>query len=80
MKIIKVTNKGQISIPKSIRELIGINEGDELILFNIDGKILLEKSDKLKDNFKDVQKFSEESLKEIWENEEDEIWNSYLKK
>jgi len=49
-------------------------------LFNIDGKILLEKSDKLKDNFKDIQKFSEESLKEIWENEDDEIWDSYLKK
>ena len=55
-------------------------ESDELILFNIDGKILLEKSDKLKDNFKDIQKFSEESLKEIWENEDDEIWDSYLKK
>jgi len=34
----------------------------------------------MKDNFKDLLKFSEQSLKEVWNNKEDDIWNTYLKK
>ena len=83
MKTIKVSDKGQIVIPSSIRETIGIEKGDELILFEINGKILIEKtkriSDKIKEDFKDILKFSEQSLKKIWDNKEDEIWNTYLK-
>jgi hypothetical protein len=52
-------------------------------LLNINGKILLEKSskteEKIKDNFKDILKFSEQSLKSVWNNKDDEIWSSYLK-
>lgn len=79
MKIIKVSDKGQISIPKSIRELVKIKKGDELILFEVDGKILIEKSDKFKENFKDINRFVEKSLESVWNNEEDDIWNSYIK-
>ncbi len=32
------------------------------------------------DNFEDLIKHSEDSLKEVWENNEDEIWNSYPEK
>ena len=79
MKIIKVSDKGQISIPKSIRELVKIKEGDELILFEVDGKILIEKSDKFKENFKDINRLVEKSLESVWNNKEDDIWNSYIK-
>ena len=79
---VKVSDKGQISIPQSMREEIGIEKGDELILFQREGKILLEKSQKaemkMNDDFKDIQKFSEKSLKSVWDNKEDEIWNTYL--
>lgn len=81
---VKVSDKGQISIPNSIRKIVGIDKGDELILFQVDGKILLEKSQKIegkmKDDFKDILKFSEKSLKNVWDNKEDDIWNQYLKK
>ena len=83
MKTIKVSDKGQISIPSSIRQRLGIDKGDNLVLFEIEGKILIEKqqivSEKIKDDFKDVLKFSEQSLKEVWDNPEDEIWNQYIK-
>lgn len=83
MKTIKVSDKGQISIPNSIRKTIGIEKGDELILFEVDGKILIEKtkevSERIKEDFKDILKFSEQSMKELWDNPEDEIWNTYLK-
>lgn len=84
IKTIKVSEKGQIAIPQVIRDSLGINQGDELIMIQMNNKILLEKSQKieqkLQDNFKDILKFSEQSLKEVWDNSDDEIWNSYLKK
>jgi len=79
MKIIKVSDKGQISIPKSIRELVKIKKGDELILFEVNGKILIEKSDKFKENLKDINTLVEKSLESVWNNKEDDIWNSYIK-
>ena len=83
IKTIKVSDKGQIAIPQSIREKIGINKGDELVIIQDKGRLLLEKSQQIsnqvQDNFKDILKFSEQSLKEVWDNKEDEIWNEYLK-
>ena len=83
IKTLRVSEKGQIAIPQIIREQMGIQQGDELVLLQIEGRILLEKAqrteEKLKDNFKDILRFSEQSLKEVWDNEEDEIWSQYLK-
>lgn len=33
-----------------------------------------------KDNFKDLLKFAEHNLKNVWNNKLDNIWNNYLKK
>lgn len=83
IKTISVSDKGQIAIPQDVREQAGIQKGDKLILLQIAGKILLEKtqnvSNKIKDDFSDMLKLSEKSLKEVWDNEQDEIWNDYLK-
>lgn len=76
-KIIKVTNKGQISLPIVIRNSLNILEGDELILTRANDSIILKKIKE--DDFKDLLIHSEKALKKIWDNKEDEIWNSYLK-
>jgi AbrB family looped-hinge helix DNA binding protein len=84
VKTVRVSDKGQISIPQSIRETTGICKGDELIIVQTDGKILLEKaehfSEELRDDFKDLLLWSEKSLKRVWDNKEDEVWNRYLRK
>ncbi len=84
IKTIKVSEKGQIAIPTEIREKLGIKKGDSLVLFEVDGKLLLEKTQKLKkqveDDFMDMIKLGEEALKDIWDNKEEDIWNRYLKK
>ena len=84
VKTIKVSEKGQIAIPRSIRERAGIDRGDDLIIMQDNGRILLEKakkiSTKMKDDFKDLLKFSEISLKNVWNNKQDDVWGSYLKK
>jgi antitoxin PrlF len=76
-KIIKVTDKGQISIPIEIRKSIGISVGDELIAIRSGETLCLKKINK--DDFKDLLKLSEGSLRKIWDKKEDEIWNDYLK-
>ena len=79
IKTVRVSDKGQIAIPRAIRENMGIEKGDELIMLQIDGKIMLERSQnivkEIKDDFKDLLKLSESSLKKVWDNKEDEIWN-----
>jgi len=83
MKIIKVSDKGQIAIPQIFRKKLGIAKGDDLVLFDIGGKLLIEKQQKVKkklsEDFEDILKFSEKSLKEIWNNKEDDIWGEYIK-
>ena len=73
-KIIKVTDKGQISIPIEIRRSIGISAGDELIAIK-DGETLCLKKIK-KDDFRDLLKHSERVAIKLWDNKEDEIWDS----
>lgn len=84
IKTIKVSDKGQISLPIEIRESANINTGDSLILIQNGKRIMIEKAEmiesKVKDDFKDLLKLSELSLKDLWDNEHDEIWNIYLKK
>lgn len=82
IRTIKVSDKGQISIPNIIRQRLEIKKGDDLIILEKEGKLLIEKSqqisDKIKDDFKDILKINEQSLKDVWDNKEDEIWSKYL--
>jgi len=84
IKTIKVSEKGQIAIHIEVRKKTGIIKGDEIILIQEDGKILIQKSKMIyketKDKFKDILKFSEQSLKKVWDNKKDNIWSAYLKK
>jgi AbrB family looped-hinge helix DNA binding protein len=81
---IKVSAKGQITLPSDIQKEIGIRKGDEIILIRKGEKIILEKSEsvakKFKDEFADVQSVSERSLRKLWLNKGNEIWNHYLKR
>jgi AbrB family looped-hinge helix DNA binding protein len=82
---VKVSDKGQIAIPQSVRERMRIKKGDSLVLFQLEDGILLEKSERvesrMKDDFKDLVKFSEKTIKKVWDNKTDEIiWKKYLKK
>jgi AbrB family looped-hinge helix DNA binding protein len=72
-KTVKVSEKGQIAIPKEIRNTLDIHKGDELLLIAEGDIIILEKIKK--ESFKDLLKLSEKTANKIWDNEEDEIWN-----
>ncbi len=73
-KIIKVTDKGQISIPIDIRNSIGIRNGDELFVINTEDSIVLKKIERA--NFSDLLKHSEFVANKLWNNEHDDVWDT----
>lgn len=84
LKTVKVSQKGQIAIPRDVQKELGIKKGDKLLLVREGRKIMLEKprriTQEVRDDFKDLIRLSESSLRKLWLNKEDEIWNEYLKR
>ena len=73
-KIIKVTDKGQISLPVRIREVLNIVQGDELIITQGADSIVIKKVKE--EDFSDLLRHSERVAKKLWDNKEDEVWNN----
>ena len=73
-KIIKVTDKRQISLPIQIREALNIEQGDELIITRDEKAIIIKKI--RKEDFSDLLKHSEKVAKKLWDNKEDEVWDN----
>ena len=74
IKIIKVTDKGQISLPVGIRESLRIKQGDELFITKNEDAIVIKKVKK--EDFSYLLKHSEKVAKKLWDNKEDEVWDS----
>ncbi len=73
-KIVKVTDKGQISIPIEMRNSVGISNGDELFVVKNRESIILKKIKK--SDFSDLLKHSEKVASKLWDNKEDDIWDT----
>ena len=83
LKTIKLSEKGQISIPKEIRKEMHLEKGDKLLLISKGKQIILQKADeimkKLDINEESLNTMlaSQETLRKDWDNEYDERWNKY---
>ena len=73
VKIIKVTDKGQISLPVGMRESLNIKQGDDLMVTKTNDSVIIKKVKK--EDFSDLLKHSEKTAKKLWDNKEDEVWN-----
>ena len=78
LKTVKVSEKGQITIPREIQESLGIKKGDRLVIAVKDKMILIQKAANIEDDFYDLLKYSESSLGKLWNNKKDDIWEKYL--
>lgn len=56
MIVRSILAKGQIVIPKTIRELLNINIGDEILIDIKDGKIVLSKKEKVSKIFYEISR------------------------
>ncbi|MEK6934993.1 MAG: AbrB/MazE/SpoVT family DNA-binding domain-containing protein [Nanoarchaeota archaeon] len=64
--IITISSKGQVVIPKSLREEAGLNKQDKLLVLSDNGKIILEKISKkeVKEKMSDLLDFFSKQFKE----------------
>ena len=84
IKSVTVSENGQISIPKEICRQMEIKKGSKLVIILKDKRLLISKvttnaSQLIKDDFADTIQHSKNCLKDVWDNEADNIWNKYLK-
>lgn len=84
IETVKVSSRGQIVIPESMRNALGIEEGSKLVLVKEDNKITVEtESEFMKALRIDKERLgwlmlAEKSLAKIWDNpKDDETWNKY---
>ncbi len=80
IKIVKVSEKGQIAIPSELRDSMSIKQGDTLVMIQEENRILLQKAMELskvaKDEFKHLLKHSEDVAKRFWSNKADDVWDT----
>ena len=75
VKTVKMTEKGQIAIPKNIRELEGFEEGSKIAVLAFDDHIELRPLKSIKSG-RIAALLSEKSLSKYWNTkEEDKAWN-----
>ena len=81
-KTVTISQKGQITIPRNLQRKMGIKKGDRFILVARGDNIMLKKSPaiikSIEDDFSDIIAISEHSLRKLWLNKEDDIWDTYL--
>lgn len=82
VKTVRVSDKGQIAIPKEIRERTGIKKGEELLVFQREGQILLERLERVstlaQEDLEAWQSLAEGVAKKVWDNKKDERWGEEL--
>lgn len=44
IEVSRISSKGQVTIPKTIRELLKLNEGDRVAFIEEDGKVVISKA------------------------------------
>ncbi len=71
MKTVKITEKGQISIPKDIRELEGFEEGDKIAILAFEDRVELRPLKQFRERMFTAL-VSEKSLAKDWLSKEDE--------
>ena len=64
MDITKITSRGQVVIPQEIREKEGLREGEKLLVYDLNGTIILKRLEGL-EAAKSVEDF-EAILKSMW--------------
>jgi len=76
MELAKLTSKGQITIPRDIREKMNLKTGDKILFFEENGKFFMQNSNAIV--LSDFQKAMKGAAKEAGFNNPDDVTN-YIK-
>lgn len=89
MKTVKITSKGQMTLPKEFRDALGVNEGDQLILIRKDNQVILKSAKEFQKRVEELERqFENEALeagltKEDYksiQNDRSNYGNEYMKR
>lgn len=72
----RVTDKGQTTIPKHLREKYGIESGDEVVWEETEGGIVIKKPDALSGYGSFAEELTDEEREELADDLEDELYES----
>lgn len=83
MDVSRISSKGQVTVPKSIRQLLDLGEGDRLAFVQENGKVVITKASliafrKLTDTISEEAEkngVTEEELLQDLERVREEMWN-----
>lgn len=77
MEVARLTSKGQITIPKAVRERLSLAEGDKVAFIEKDGNIVITKS-----SISALSKFLDSMAKEVRERgvSEEDLWKDLEEK
>ena len=79
VRTVRVSEKGQVVLPADVRRAMGIEKGTELVLVFDGERLLLQKEARvaaaLQEDFSDLLAMTQESLRDVWENEDDAAWD-----
>jgi len=80
IRTVKVSDKGQIAIPADVRASIGLEKGDELVLLQDGGRIMLQKTQsmtaRMRGEFDYMVKNSERVFSKLWGGKKDDAWDN----
>ncbi|MFH1589714.1 MAG: AbrB/MazE/SpoVT family DNA-binding domain-containing protein [archaeon] len=84
----KVSSRGQVVIPESMRKKLNIEEGTKLIIKEVENKLIIELEKEFLQNLELLEKrkenqgwlsIAEKNMENLWNNKEDENeWSKYL--
>ena len=75
----KVSDKGQLVLPADIRKALKMRKATSIVLVSDGTRVYLEREDAVasavEESFADFLKASEASLRNVWENDADAVWD-----
>jgi len=48
MELAKLTSRCQLTLPREVRQKLGVKEGDKVVFYEHDGRIVIDNAEKLK--------------------------------
>jgi len=80
MELAKVNAHYQVTIPKSVREKLRVRKGSYVRVDYRDGAILIQPATvtEEKQGSKSLRQAAEKKFAEVWKDEDDAVWESYL--
>lgn len=79
VKTVKLSSKGQVTLPVDALRAIKAKKGDEFVLIQDEDRLVLipaaKAGRKLVDDLAGWETMSEAAFREVWDSPEDEVWN-----